>query len=192
MTDLAGLVSLLKREPRGYTLAHTFPTSAHAMWLYYRLASAGVNPLSDVKCIVVPAPQMVSNMGAGNMDEFSAREPRNHRAIMKWRENFSCHIPGCLDGTPRECTRHQRRFCQAEPQHRTRRHDRDSGSQSLDRRQSAEQDEDGRNNGAKAVHQHQRGRHLSAPLARYLSGLGKTWYDANHMKFFNDGAANFP
>ena len=83
MTDLAGLVSLLKREPRGYTLAHTFPTSAHAMWLYYRLASAGVNPLSDVKCIVVPAPQMVSNMDAGNMDEFSAREPWNHRAILK-------------------------------------------------------------------------------------------------------------
>ncbi len=29
-------------------------------------------------------------------------------------------------------------------------------------------------------------------LGRYQNGLGKTWDDANHMKFFDDGAANFP
>ena len=26
-------------------------------------------------------------------------------------------------------------------------------------------------------------------LGRYQNGLGKTWDDPNHMKFFNDGAA---
>jgi nitrate/nitrite transport system substrate-binding protein len=29
-------------------------------------------------------------------------------------------------------------------------------------------------------------------LGRYQNGLGKTWDDPNHMKFYNDGAATFP
>ena len=29
-------------------------------------------------------------------------------------------------------------------------------------------------------------------LGRYENGLGKTWDDPNHMKFYNDGAVNFP
>ena len=29
-------------------------------------------------------------------------------------------------------------------------------------------------------------------LGRYQNGLGKTWDDPNHMKFFNDGAVNYP
>ena len=29
-------------------------------------------------------------------------------------------------------------------------------------------------------------------LGRYQNGMGKTWDDANHMKFFNDGAVNYP
>ena len=29
-------------------------------------------------------------------------------------------------------------------------------------------------------------------LGRYQNGLGKSWDDKNHMKFFNDGAVNFP
>ncbi len=29
-------------------------------------------------------------------------------------------------------------------------------------------------------------------LGRYENGLGKTWDDKNHMKFFNDGAVNYP
>jgi nitrate/nitrite transport system substrate-binding protein len=29
-------------------------------------------------------------------------------------------------------------------------------------------------------------------LGRYQNGLGKTWDDPNHMKFYNDGAVSFP
>ncbi|MDP0989802.1 nitrate ABC transporter substrate-binding protein, partial [Klebsiella pneumoniae] len=29
-------------------------------------------------------------------------------------------------------------------------------------------------------------------LGRYQNGLGKTWDDPRHMKFFDDGAVNFP
>ena len=54
---------------------------AHAMWLYYWLASYGINPLKDVKTITVPPPQMVANMRIGNMDGFCVGEPWNNRAI---------------------------------------------------------------------------------------------------------------
>jgi nitrate/nitrite transport system substrate-binding protein len=29
-------------------------------------------------------------------------------------------------------------------------------------------------------------------LGRYQNGMGKTWDDPNHMKFFNEGTVNFP
>ncbi|MDP2021996.1 MAG: ABC transporter substrate-binding protein, partial [Hydrogenophaga sp.] len=29
-------------------------------------------------------------------------------------------------------------------------------------------------------------------LGRYQNGMGKTWDDPNYMKFYNDGAVNFP
>ena len=51
------------------------------MWLYYWLATYGINPLSDVKTITVPLPQMVANMRVGNMDGFCVGEPWNNRAI---------------------------------------------------------------------------------------------------------------
>ncbi|YBP37641.1 ABC transporter substrate-binding protein [Klebsiella pneumoniae] len=44
--DLDGLKKLIAQQAPGtYTFAHTFPTGTHAMWLYYWLASAGINPV---------------------------------------------------------------------------------------------------------------------------------------------------
>ena len=66
--DLDGLKKLIAQQAPGtYTFAHTFPTGTHAMWLYYWLASAGINPFDDVRTVVVPPPQMVMNMRIGNM-----------------------------------------------------------------------------------------------------------------------------
>ena len=69
-------------DKREYTFAQTFPTGTHAMWLYYWLASSGINPMKDAKSIVVPPPQMVANMRVGNMDGYCVGEPWGHRAIM--------------------------------------------------------------------------------------------------------------
>ena len=80
-TTGATLKKLVDSEKRDYTFAQTFPTGTHAMWLYYWLASYGINPLSDVKTITVPPPQMVANMRIGNMDGFCVGEPWNNRAI---------------------------------------------------------------------------------------------------------------
>ena len=81
VTTGEALKKLVTSEKREYTFAQTFPTGTHAMWLYYWLAAHGINPMTDVKTITVPPPQMVANMRVGNMDGFCVGEPWNARAI---------------------------------------------------------------------------------------------------------------
>jgi len=95
--NLDSLVALMRREPRPYTFAQTFPTGTHAMWLYYWLASVGVHPMQDVKTIVVPPPQMVSSAREGLMDGFSVGEPWNHRGMA---EGVSVHAAASQDIWP--------------------------------------------------------------------------------------------
>ena len=66
---------------RKLTFAHTFPTGTHAMWLYYWLAAYGIDPLSDVRTLTIPPPQMVTRLTMGDMDGYSAGEPWNARAV---------------------------------------------------------------------------------------------------------------
>ncbi|WP_313165972.1 CmpA/NrtA family ABC transporter substrate-binding protein [Massilia oculi] len=75
---------LLKREieakGRKLTLAHTFPTGNHAMFLYYWLAAHGIDPLVDCQAVTVPPGQMAASLAAGHMDGFCAGEPWGQRA----------------------------------------------------------------------------------------------------------------
>ncbi|HLL12391.1 MAG TPA: CmpA/NrtA family ABC transporter substrate-binding protein, partial [Rubrivivax sp.] len=80
--DAGSLAKVMAADKREYTFAQTFPTGTHAMWLYYWLATYGINPMKDAKVITVPPPQMVANMRVGNMDGFCVGEPWNHRAII--------------------------------------------------------------------------------------------------------------
>lgn len=191
-TDLNGLVALMKKEPREYTFAQTFPTGTHAMWLYYWLASAGVNPLKDVKSIVVPPPQMVANMRVGNMDGFSVGEPWNHRAIMDgigisaatsqdvWKDHPE-KILGCtaefVQKNPNTCRAVIMAVLEAS---------RWIDASISNKMKMAEviAQKAYVNTSVDAINQR--------ILGRYQNGLGKTWDDPNHMKFFNDGAVNYP
>ncbi len=72
------------RKARGDELlnfAHVFPTSTHNYFLRYWMASAGIDPDRDVRLIVIPPQQMVSNIEAGNIDGFCAGEPWNQYAV---------------------------------------------------------------------------------------------------------------
>ena len=80
--DGPSLAKLMAADKREYTFAQTFPTGTHAMWLYYWLATYGINPMKDAKIITVPPPQMVANMRVGNMDGYCVGEPWGHRAIV--------------------------------------------------------------------------------------------------------------
>ena len=79
--DGKSLKRVMENENRDFTFAQTFPTGTHAMWLNYWLAANGIDPVEDVKNIVVPPPQMVANMRIGNMDGYCVGEPWNARAI---------------------------------------------------------------------------------------------------------------
>jgi nitrate/nitrite transport system substrate-binding protein len=78
---LRPLALAAKEKGTPLTFAATFPPGTHAMWLRYWLAAGGINPDRDVSLIVVPPPQMVSNMKIGKMDGFCVGEPWNARTI---------------------------------------------------------------------------------------------------------------
>ncbi|GAB3381421.1 CmpA/NrtA family ABC transporter substrate-binding protein [Azotobacter armeniacus] len=75
------LAQHVHRSSAKLTLAQTFPTGTHALWLYYWLASLGIHPLEDVNTLVIPPPQMVEHLRAGRIDGFCAGEPWGAHAI---------------------------------------------------------------------------------------------------------------
>ena len=190
--DGPSLAKLMASEKREYTFAGTFPTGTHAMWMHYWLAAAGINPLSGAKLITVPPPQMVANMRVGNMDGFCVGEPWGHRAIMDgigvtasttqaiWKDH-----PEKVLGTTAEFTQkypNTARAVTAAILEASRWID-----ESLANKNKMAETIAAKayvNTGVEAINQR--------ILGRYSNGMGKTWDDPNHMKFFNDGAVNFP
>ena len=190
--DVTSLAKVMAAEKREYTFAQTFPTGTHAMWLYYWLASGGINPFKDAKVITVPPPQMVANMRVGNMDGFCVGEPWNHRAIIDaigitaatTQEVWKDH-PEKVLGTTAEFVKKYPNTARAvvmavlEAGRWI-----DAGLQNKSKMAETVADKAYINTSVDAINQR--------ILGRYQNGLGKTWDDPNHMKFFNDGVVNFP
>ena len=190
--DGASLAKLMAAEKREYTFAQTFPTGTHAMWLYYWLAAAGINPMKDAKVITGPPPQMVANMRVGNMDGFCVGEPWNHRAIMDgigitatttqdiWKDH-----PEKVLGATGEFAQKNPNTCRAvmaailEASRWI-----DASLANKSKMADTIADKAYVNTGEDAINQR--------ILGRYQNGLGKTWDDPNHMKFSNDGAVHLP
>ncbi len=80
--SLASFKALLEADPtHRHTLAMVHPASMHNLILRYWLASGGIDPDQDVNLTVIPPPQMVATMKAGNIDGFSVGEPWNAHAV---------------------------------------------------------------------------------------------------------------
>ena len=190
--DGPSLAKTMATDKREYTFAQTFPTGTHAMWLYYWLAAAGINPMKDAKIITVPPPQMVANMRIGNMDGYCVGEPWNHRAIADgigvtaittqdiWKDHPE-KVLGCTDEFTKKYPNTARAMTAAVL---------DAGrwiDASLSNRMKMAEVVSNTayvNTSVDVINQR--------ILGRYQNGMGKTWDDPNHMKFFNDGAVNFP
>jgi len=72
------------RDPKnwkGFKFAVPFEFSMHNFLLRYYLAESGLNPDTDVQIRVVPPPEMVANLRAGNIDGFLGPDPFNQRAV---------------------------------------------------------------------------------------------------------------
>lgn len=63
------------------TFASVFPYSTHNYQLRYWMADAGIDPDRDVRLIVIPPPQMVANLRAGNIVGYCVGEPWNAHAV---------------------------------------------------------------------------------------------------------------
>ena len=190
--DGPSLAKVMAKEKREYTFAGTFPTGTHAMWMHYWLAASGINPLNGAKLITVPPPQMVANMRVGNMDGFCVGEPWNQRAIIDgigvtaittqdiWKDH-----PEKVLGTTGEFARKNPNTCRAVMMAvlEASRWIDASLTNKLKMADTVAQ-KSYINTGVEAINER--------ILGRYQNGMGKTWDDPNHMKFFNDGAVNFP
>jgi nitrate/nitrite transport system substrate-binding protein len=189
--DGAALKGFIDKNKGEYTFAQTFPTGTHAMWLYYWLATYGIDPFKDVKNIVVPPPQMVANMRVGNMDGFCVGEPWNNRAIFDkigftaettqgiWKDH-----PEKTLGTSAEWVKKHPNTARALTAALL------DASKFIDvmanRKKVAEiiADKSYVNCPVDVIDQRLAG--------DYDNGIGKKWKDADYMKFYNDGSVNFP
>ena len=63
---------------RDFLFLHYF---RHTYLLRYYLAEGGLHPNKDVQIRVVPPPEMVANLKAGNVDGYLAPDPFNQRAV---------------------------------------------------------------------------------------------------------------
>ncbi len=55
--------------------AQTFPTGTHAMWLYEWLAREGIDPLREIRSVVIAPQEMTGALASGLLDGFCAGEP---------------------------------------------------------------------------------------------------------------------
>jgi nitrate/nitrite transport system ATP-binding protein len=79
---LADFKAAIQATPdKVHTLGMVYPSSMHNLMLRYWLASGGIDPDQDVALTVIPPPQMVSNLKAGNIDGYCVGEPWNSRAV---------------------------------------------------------------------------------------------------------------
>ncbi len=69
------------KEMKGFKFAVPFDYSMHNFLLRYVVAEAGLDPDKDIQIRVVPPPEMVANLRAGNLDGYLAPDPFNQRAV---------------------------------------------------------------------------------------------------------------
>jgi nitrate/nitrite transport system substrate-binding protein len=191
VTDGASLARLVRTKNREYTFAQTFPTGTHAMWLYYWLAAHGVHPFSDVKVITVPPPQMIANMRVGNMDGYCVGEPWNARAIHDgvgftaatsqdiWPEH-----PEKVLGTTAEFVEKYPNTARALVSAVL------EASRYIDT--PANRREVAQIIAAKSFVNTDVASIEGRMLGQYDNGIGRKWQDPHFMKFYDEGAVNFP
>ncbi len=101
-----------KRDPKdwkGFKFAVPFEYSMHNFLLRYYVAESGLDPDRDIQIRVVPPPEMVANLRAGNIDGFLGPDPFNQRAVFEevgfihllTKELWNGH-PCCAFGTSTE------------------------------------------------------------------------------------------
>jgi ABC-type nitrate/sulfonate/bicarbonate transport system substrate-binding protein len=177
---------------RRFTFAHTFPTGNHAMFLYYWLAAAGIDPLRDIQAATVPPGQMAASLAAGHIDGFCAGEPWSARAVLDGAGITAATSQDIWPDHPGKALGATAAFVDANPH--------------ACRALVAAVLEAGRWIDASPVHRDATAEILSSPAwinasreaiaarlqGRYDDGLGRRWRDPDPLQFHAGGEAYFP
>ena len=174
------------------TFAQTFPTGTHAMWLYYWLASQGIDPLHDVKSVVVPPPQMVAHLQAGRIDGFCVGEPWSASAVRQGLGFTLATSQSIWPDHPEKVLGCTRAFVEQYPNTA-----RALVMAILEASRFIEQSPQNRRSTAQLLSAPQ---YLDAPLeciaprlsGEYTDGLGNSWQDPHAVRFHGAGAVNLP
>jgi len=190
--NLATLAAQVRKGARRHVFAHTFPTGNHAMFLYYWLAAAGIDPLTDVQALTVPPSQMAANLAAGHMDGFCAGEPWSSDAVLDgsgytvatsqdiWPDHPGKVLGATaafVDAHPHACRAliaavlEASRWLDDSPEHR------DVAAEVLC---------------SPAWIGAERGLIAARMQGLYENGIGKRWTDPDPLQFHAGGEANFP
>ncbi|WP_293337377.1 nitrate ABC transporter ATP-binding protein [Microcoleus sp. CAWBG58] len=89
--------AIAKTPDKVQTLAMVHSASMHNLLFRYWLAAGGIDPDRDVALTMIPPPQMVSNLKAGNIQGYCAGDPWNSKAV---NEGMGFAIARSLDILP--------------------------------------------------------------------------------------------
>ncbi len=191
--DSEGLSKRVHQQAPGtYSFAHTFPTGTHAMWLYYWLASAGIDPFKDVRTLVVPPPQMVMNMRIGNMVGFCVGEPWNARAINDRIGFTAATSQSVWPDHPEKILGTRRAWVEQNP-HTARA----LVSAVLEAQRWIDASAENKRETAQILSRrawlNTKEQYLTGRmLGEYDNGLGARWLDKHPIRFFDEGAVSYP
>jgi nitrate/nitrite transport system substrate-binding protein len=192
VVNLATLAVQVRKSTRRHTFAHTFPTGNHAMFLYYWLASAGIDPLRHVQTVTVPPSQMAANLAAGHMDGFSAGEPWSARAVQDGSGFTAATSQDIWPDHPGKVLGATSAFVDAHP-HACR----SLVAAVLEAGRWIDDSDEHREAAAEALASpafvNADRKTIAARLSgRYDNGLGKRWLDPDPLQFYAGGEATFP
>ncbi|WP_252274116.1 CmpA/NrtA family ABC transporter substrate-binding protein [Pseudomonas subflava] len=192
VTTAEALAARVRQNGAKLTLAQTFPTGTHAMWLYYWLAAQGIHPLEDVNTVVVPPSQMVAHLRAARIDGFCAGGPWGALAVEEGQgftlatsQDIWADHPEKVLGVTREFVEHYPNTARA------------LTMAVLEASRFIDESEENRRGTAQLISSRD---YVDAPLSaiqprflgQYEDGLGHAWLDAHPLRFFADGEVNMP
>ncbi|NQD95334.1 ABC transporter substrate-binding protein, partial [Pseudomonas sp. CrR25] len=192
VTTPEALIRRVRQSGAKLTLAQTFPTGTHALWLYYWLASQGIHPLEDVHTVVVPPSQMVAHLQAGRIDGFCAGEPWGAQAIEEHMGFTLATSQSIWPDHPEKVLGCTRAFVEQYPNTA-----RALVMAVLEASRFIDENEENKRSTAQLLSGSD---YVNAPLnaiqprflGHYEDGIGHAWLDAHPLRFFAGGEVNMP
>jgi two-component system, oxyanion-binding sensor len=192
VTDPDALGKCVRQSGAKLTLAQTFPTGTHALWLYYWLAAYGIHPLADVRTLVVPPSLMVAHLRARRIDGFCAGEPWGAQAIEEDMGFTIATSQSIWPDHPEKVLGCTREFVDQYPNTA-----RALVMAILEASRFIDESQENRRSTAQLIAGSD---YVDAPVAaieprflgQYEDGLGHAWLDKHPLRFFCNGEVNMP